>query len=146
MSLTDHPMMNYDPEHHKKLESEPLGGYNLKTFFRVKKLGGKVSPKYRPRYRWAFKTSLMTLPLRIIENLKFRRKIRKTKIEKDPIFIIGFFRTGTTYLHLLFAKDENLAYMSNLEGYTPLFYLSFEKINITGNLYIGFHQKPSPDL
>lgn len=127
--LTDHPMMKYDPEHYKKLESEPLGGYDLKTFFRVWSIGGRVDKKYKARFRWAFKTSLMTLPLRIIENLKFRRKIRKTKIEKDPIFIIGFFRTGTTYLHLLFAKDKNLAYMSNLEGYTPNFYLSFEKMS-----------------
>ncbi len=122
-------MMNYDPEHYKKLESIPLGAYDLKTFFQVWRLGGKVSKKYKPRFRWAFKTSLMTMPLRIIENLRFRRKIRKTKIEKDPIFIIGFFRTGTTYLHLMFAKDKNLGYMSNLEGYTPNFYLSFEKMS-----------------
>ena len=127
--LRDHPMMKYDREHYKKLESIPLGAYNLKTFFNVWRLGGKIDKRYKPRFRWAFKTSLMTLPLRIIENLRFRRKIRRTKIEKDPIFIIGFFRTGTTYLHLMFAKDKNLAYMSNLEGYTPNFYLSFEKMS-----------------
>lgn len=73
-------------------------------------------------------TSFFTLPMRIIENLKFHRKIKKTKIEKDPIFIMGYYRTGTTYLHLLFAKDKKLAFMSNLEGYAPLFYLSFSDL------------------
>jgi len=129
MTLTDHPMMNYDPEHHTKLESEPMGGYDLKTFCSVRKIGGKVHEKYRSRFQWALKTSWMTLPLRIMEDLRYSGKIRNTKIEKDPIFIIGFFRTGTTYLHLLFSKDKKLAYMSNLEGYTPNFYLSFEKMS-----------------
>ncbi len=129
MSLVNHPMMKFDPEHHKKLESEPMGAYNLKNFRKVRKLGGEVSEKYRPRYKWAYQTSLKTFPLRIIENLKFGRKIRNTKIEKDPIFIIGYYRTGTTYLHLLFAKDKNLGFMSNLQGYTPNFYLAFEKMS-----------------
>ncbi len=129
MSLTDHPMMNYDKDHHKKLKSEPMGGYNLKTFFKVWARGGPVSKKYKPRFRWALWTSFMTFPMRIIENIRFAGKIRRTKIEKDPIFIIGFFRTGTTYLHLLFAKDKNLGFMSNLQGYTPNFYLSFEKLS-----------------
>ena len=82
-ALTNHPMMNYDPKHYEKLKSEPMGGYNLKTFFHVWALGGRVSKKYRPRFRWALWTSFMTLPMRIIENIRFQRKIRQTKIEKD---------------------------------------------------------------
>ncbi|MBN2156674.1 MAG: sulfotransferase [Candidatus Lokiarchaeota archaeon] len=129
MTLTEHEQMNYDVKHWKKLKSTPIAGYNLKTFFRVlADARFRVSFKYLPRFFWVLWTCFITLPMRVIENIKYFRKIKNTKIEKDPIFIIGYYRTGTTYLHLLFAKDRRLSYMSNLEGYAPLFYLSFEKL------------------
>ena len=72
--------------------------------------------------------STITLPLRIIERIRFQRKIKNTQITKDPIFIIGFYRTATTLLHILLSKDKRLGYMSNLEILTALFNLSFSKM------------------
>jgi len=71
--------------------------------------------------------SAITLPLRVIEKIRFQKKIKSTVISEDPIFIIGFYRTATTLLHILFSKDKRLGYMSNLDIFTALFNLSFEK-------------------
>ncbi|MGC9781400.1 MAG: sulfotransferase [Candidatus Heimdallarchaeota archaeon] len=68
------------------------------------------------------------MPFRLIERMKYNRKIRETDIEQDPIFIIGHWRTRTTLLHSMLTKDENFGYITNLETYCPHFFLSFEKL------------------
>ncbi len=65
--------------------------------------------------------------MRIIEKIRFERKIKHTKLTKDPIFIIGGYRTATTFLHTFFSMDKRLAYMSNLDALLPLMNLSFPK-------------------
>jgi len=51
MSLVEQEQMNYDKKHWKKLDKEPVGGYNLKTFFRVLAIAKfRVSFKYLPRF------------------------------------------------------------------------------------------------
>ena len=50
----------------------------------------------------------------LVERLIHHRKIEKTQIIDDPVFIIGHWRSGTTYLHKILAQDKSLA--------TPTFY------------------------
>jgi omega-hydroxy-beta-dihydromenaquinone-9 sulfotransferase len=45
-----------------------------------------------------------------MQELFYGKKIRETKIEKDPIFIIGHWRSGTTLLHELFILNEQLTF------------------------------------
>ncbi len=100
--------------------------YSLRNIFRLLWINKfKVSFRYIPRLLWVFWMSTITLPLRIIEKIRFQKKIKNTKLTKDPIFIIGFYRTATTLLHILFSKDKRLGYMSNLDVFTPLYNLSF---------------------
>ncbi len=44
------------------------------------------------------------------QELLYGRKIRETKLEKDPIFIIGHWRSGTTMLHELMILDQQLTF------------------------------------
>jgi hypothetical protein len=110
------------------VHEEPLAGYSLVNIIKVlwhNKF--RIHFKYFPRFFYAIILSTITAPLRIIQKLRFHRKIRKTEIKEDPIFIIGHYRTGTTYLMTLMAHDRSKGYVSNIEGYTPLFYLAFPK-------------------
>jgi hypothetical protein len=43
-----------------------------------------------------------------IEKARFSLKLSDTKIPDDPIFIIGHWRTGSTFLHQLMSLDPNL--------------------------------------
>ncbi|HEY2147588.1 MAG TPA: sulfotransferase [Pirellulales bacterium] len=47
------------------------------------------------------------------------RKIARTKIEVPPIFIIGHWRSGTTFLHELMVLDERFAFPTTFECFAP---------------------------
>ncbi|MDG6219222.1 MAG: sulfotransferase, partial [Candidatus Thermoplasmatota archaeon] len=111
------------------LKEEPMAGFTLLNILRVlidNKF--KVYPKYWLRFLYALFLSLITFPLRLIEYIRFHRRINNTKIEKDPVFVIGHYRTGTTYLMTLLAKDKSKGYVSNMEGYCPNFFLAFPRL------------------
>jgi omega-hydroxy-beta-dihydromenaquinone-9 sulfotransferase len=111
------------------LKEEPMAGFTLLNILRVlidNKF--KVYPKYWLRFLYAFFLSLITFPLRFIEYGRFHKKIKNTTIKKDPVFVIGHYRTGTTYLMTLLAKDKSKGYVSNMEGYCPNFFLAFPRL------------------
>jgi len=56
--------------------------------------------------------------LNAIQGLFYRRKIARTKIE-PPIFIVGHWRSGTTFLHELLARDPNLTAPTSYECFAP---------------------------
>ena len=123
------------------VHEEPLAGYSLPNIFRVlwdNKF--RIHPKYILRFLYAIVLSSITAPLRIIQKIRFHGKIKKTKITEDPIFIIGHYRTGTTYLMTLMAYDKSKGYVSNIEGYTPLFHLAFPKFTR------WLHESSLPDV
>ena len=110
------------------VKEEPLAGYSLFTFLKVlwdNKFD--VDLKYFLRLLYAVSLLIVLTPLRFSQKLRFHRKIKKTEIKEDPIFIIGHYRTGTTYLMTLMAYDKSKGYVSNIEGYATLFYLGFPK-------------------
>src|SRR6516162_6480849 len=48
--------------------------------------------------------------LRLIQQAIYGRRIARTPIVQQPIFIIGHWRTGTTYLHELLTLDDRHAF------------------------------------
>jgi len=113
---------------HLVVKEEPLAGMSMINIFRLLWQNKfRIHPKYWLRFWYAILLSWVTTPLRVIEYLRFNRKIKKTEITKDPLFIIGHYRTGTTYLITLLAYDKSKGYVSNLEGYAPHFFLAFHK-------------------
>jgi omega-hydroxy-beta-dihydromenaquinone-9 sulfotransferase len=66
--------------------------------------------------------------LAVWENVLYRQKIRKTKID-PPLFILGIWRSGTTLLHNLLAQDDRFAYPNTYQVSFPQTFLTTEKIN-----------------
>jgi len=73
---------------------------------------------YLPKFFYFLITSLLFKPLRIIENIFFNRKIRRHLPNKNPIFILGHMRSGTTHLHNILSCDTNLTFPNTLQAYT----------------------------
>ena len=48
-------------------------------------------------------------------------------LDQPPIFVIGHWRTGTTFLHDLFSVDPNLAYPTTYECFFPHHFLLTEE-------------------
>ncbi|NHJ46435.1 MAG: sulfotransferase [Asgard group archaeon] len=111
---------------HLIVKEEPLGGMTLLNIWRLLWIGRfRVHPKYWLRFIYAYCLCLITWPLRAIEWIAVTRKVKKTKVKTDPLFVIGHYRTGTTYLMTLLAYDKSKGYCSNLEGYVPHFFITF---------------------
>ena len=111
------------------VQEEPLAGYSLLNVFRVlwdNKF--RIHPKYILRFLYGITVSTLVAPLMLWQKIRYHRKIKKTEIKEDPIFIIGHYRTGTTYLMTLMAYDKTKGYVSNLEGYGTLVYLGAPRI------------------
>ena len=54
------------------------------------------------------------------------QEIRHAKVDA-PLFILGTWRSGTTYLHNLFAQDDRFAYANNYQVSFPRTFLTMEK-------------------
>ncbi|MFO0968693.1 MAG: sulfotransferase [Gemmataceae bacterium] len=66
--------------------------------------------------------------LAFVQEAIFGRRIRRTKIEQPPIFILGHWRTGTTLLHELMILDPRFAYPNTYECLDPSHFLLTESL------------------
>lgn len=61
-----------------------------------------------------------------IEALRFGKKIQATEVADPPIFVLGFWRSGTTLLHNLISSDPQLCYPNYYQCLYPHHFLSTE--------------------
>ncbi len=71
---------------------------------------------------------LTTSSYNLLSNLIFARRIGDTKIDPAPLFVLGHWRSGTTYLHELLAADGRHAYPSGYQCYVPGNFLLTERL------------------
>lgn len=107
---------------------EPLGGSTLTNLLRLLAQNKfKVGIIGIPRLSYSIVLSLLFSPLNFYEKITCNKKIKNTKIDKPPIFILGHWRSGTTYLHNLMSQNTNFAYPTTFQTITPGLFLKFEK-------------------
>ena len=82
-----------------------------------------VSPSRVPMSVILSATAISNWFLWVYQELIFARKIRRTEIEHDPIFIIGHWRSGTTLLHELLILDSRHTYADTYECFAPNHFL-----------------------
>ncbi|WP_228853310.1 sulfotransferase family protein [Aegicerativicinus sediminis] len=94
-------------------------------FFRiVRKHGGISGRGLKNVPSWLLKVIVFE-PLRWIE-LGFNKSVAKHKIAKDPIFILGFYRSGTSFTHEFLSQDNRLGYHTNYQMILPEIMLGSE--------------------
>jgi len=114
---------------HWIVTEEPIAGYTWANIGRLLWQNKfRIHVKYLPRFSYGIALSTLLLPLRIWESLTLAGKIENTVPRHDPVFIIGYYRSGTTYLITLFSKDPNRGHVSNIEGYLPATFLGSPRI------------------
>jgi hypothetical protein len=82
-----------------------------------------LKPEYILRFLILIPTSLLSEVFTIVEKLKYQKKIKQTKIEKPPVFIIGHWRSGTTLLHQLIYLDRQFTAPSLVQTVIPEHFL-----------------------
>ncbi|HOZ48693.1 MAG TPA: sulfotransferase [Candidatus Hydrogenedentes bacterium] len=86
---------------------------------RLLKQFGPVSPGLRHRAILINLFSPLTAGLRLQDRLIYGRRIAKTAITRDPLFILGHWRTGTTHLHNVLAHDPQFGFVTTLHTQAP---------------------------
>jgi omega-hydroxy-beta-dihydromenaquinone-9 sulfotransferase len=108
---------------------EPLAGSSLTNLFRLATQNRfRISPRYFPRFAYALLMCTILSPFRIKEYMTESKKVRLTKVNNDPVFIIGHWRSGTTYLHNLLSLDSSFGYCSTFHATLPHVFLQSEDL------------------
>lgn len=77
-----------------------------------------ISRENRPQV--AFMTmiiSMLEIP-GVLERMLYDRRIWNTKLEKDPVYIVGFWRSGTTFLQNLMTRDPQFSWFDPVNTVT----------------------------
>jgi len=96
-----------------------LIGSNLINFFRVFRNSGSLDGKYYFKLLLTTLVVLISTPFYCWEEIMFRRRIRKYKFKKDPVFILGHWRSGTTFLHNMLCVDPDSGYLTTYQSVFP---------------------------
>lgn len=134
-------MSDSDSRTKNKASSKPTGqGYPFWSprFWHGMRTGDWLKLVVENRFRFSptrlglgFTVSCVT-PFNTVMSLLQRvmrgRAIDQTEIVEPPIFIVGHWRSGTTYLHELLVRDERYGYPTTYECFAPTHFLMTEWI------------------
>jgi omega-hydroxy-beta-dihydromenaquinone-9 sulfotransferase len=85
-----------------------------------------VDSPYLPRAAFMTLTGSLTSLIRAYENRKYVARLTETEV-KEPLFILGHWRSGTSYLHNLISLDEQFAHPTVWRVLNPHTFLTTER-------------------
>lgn len=117
--------MNY----FRKMQLHYLHGGNLIVLVRLL-IDNKfvVNVRQIPKLIALIISNIINIPFIILQKIFFFGKIKKTVIEKDPVFILGHWRSGTTFLSNLLTRDNQFGYFNILQTYHPSTYIFLKPV------------------
>ena len=78
-----------------------------------------IGPKYRLKFMLTCVAAGILEPFNLAERLLWQKRIRDHRLKNPPVFIIGFWRSGTTLLHNLLCQDPAAAYTTTFQTVFP---------------------------
>ncbi len=128
----------------QKIPVTPLVGANWKSFKAIT-AGKKIEKQYRKNFNLTKMGSWVLSMYQPIENLLYK-KLANQPLEMDPVFIIGHWRSGTTFVHSILACDKHFGYNTTYQTIFPnlmLFGQPFFKMCLSANMP---HSRPADNL
>jgi len=81
---------------------------------------------YKDVARIVMNNAIFFWHMRLKNDLQYHNKVTKLTLKEDPLFIIGHWRSGTTWLHEMIAMDQNMIFPNTLECFAPDLFLLIE--------------------
>jgi omega-hydroxy-beta-dihydromenaquinone-9 sulfotransferase len=75
-----------------------------------------------------FISTLVNSLLALVQRIFWGRKIARTRIEQQPVFIVGHWRTGTTLLHELLVLDARHTFPTNYACFAPAHFVLSRRV------------------
>lgn len=97
----------------------PLAMSPFRHWLRLLREGGGVDPKYYGRAVFITAISALATSGRIRERYLVSRRLRALNFPDNPLFIVGHWRCGTTFLHNLFCQDPRFGYVTTMQSQAP---------------------------
>ena len=97
-----------------KLPVNTLVGADWKTFKTVVR-GQHIAPQKRTKYILTKCICRLLSTCAGLQESKYRKELAGKPLEHDPLFILGHWRSGTTFLHNIFAQDKHFGYTTTYQ-------------------------------
>lgn len=97
----------------------PMAGSSVSNIIQILK-GQKVSLKYIPKILLTLFYTALISPTRFFDRRKFNPLTTNYKFKKSPLFILGHWRSGTTFLHNVLCQDPEAGYVTTYQSVFPL--------------------------
>lgn len=111
-------MPRVDKKSKKGILLPPAIGYSFSIVLGLIR-NNKIDFRYYFRLIIILIVNLINYPFRTYERLFINPKYKKQDIENQPIFILGHWRSGTTYLHSLLCQDSQMGYTTTFQSVFP---------------------------
>jgi hypothetical protein len=102
----------------------PLCGCTAWNWARLVLASGGIAPRCLPQAVVISLISIFHSADRLRYWLLRGRRVKRVRL-KDPVFILGHWRSGTTFLHELFSRDPALGYVTTWQAQVPHSALAF---------------------
>ncbi len=103
-----------------KIPVNTLVGASLSAFDGICR-GRTIGKGYRMKYRLTKFVATLLAPLSWIEDSIYRRKLarKELEMEQEPVFILGHWRSGTTFVHNVLSCDKQFGFTSTYQTVFP---------------------------
>lgn len=97
-----------------------LTGIRLQVLFKlIRRNGIRIRRKNLLRFIVLLQNAFISSVLSVVEKRKYNKVISSLKISQPPTFIIGHWRTGTTFLHQMMSLDDQFTAPTVLQVSIP---------------------------
>lgn len=133
-NATDRPENRFPPDDPRHYGSSRFAlrlwhGMTLWAFWKLARGNWhKIPPSRYPLLASILVVASLNSVFAILDKLIYGARVRQTEFENSPVLIIGFQRSGTTFLNELLACDPRVAYTDNVQCLQPEAFLITEKV------------------
>ena len=101
-----------------KLPINTLVGADWKTFNQIT-AGRTIDASYKGKYRLTKAVCRLLSTLVSLQDRKYQKLLADKPLEHDPVFILGHWRSGTTFVHNVFSCDKHFGYNTTYQTVFP---------------------------
>lgn len=121
------PQFTIAKQDYLRIREQPMAGSTFVNWLKVLRDNHfSIDWQFIPRALYVTGMISALTPFRLYEQRKYQKDIENTTV-KAPLFIIGHWRSGTTFLHYLLGQDKRLGYVSTFETMTPSMIIANEE-------------------
>ena len=101
-----------------KLPVNTLVGTDWKTFNEITR-GRVIDPAYKGKFRLTKAVCRLLSVLKPMQDKRYEKLLANKPLEHDPVFILGHWRSGTTFMHNVFSCDKHFGYNTTYQTVFP---------------------------